>query len=730
MSRRLVIVVTMMAVGSRLSSGPRLPLAGGEPPNAVVHPVVTGADSVNPVVARFGGARLDLWSLRPIRPVATPDSVGEDSYVDHPIDRFLLDRGLGTASRLRSSADLRTLARRAAFQLTGLPPNTERLRELLADDRPEAFARYVDELLAAPAYGVHWARMWLDVVRYSDSNGFDWDEFRPEAWRFRDYVVDSLNADKPFDQFLTEQLAGDELLAGPPQTSEEQQALLATGYLRLGPHDNAAPLFNEQDRSRAELLTDLVETTGSAFLGLTLSCCRCHDHKTDPLLQADHYRLRAFFEAVRPVDDLAIDLAPIQRELTEHNQQVTAAVEEIATQREQLLLGVKLRLREGGHDSPTEADLDRALTADERLKKDRSLRREQELRSAQRRPTYALLMSDAPGEISATHVLLQGDHLTPGEVVNPGIPAVFQPGDMMIMRGANPQTSGRRLTLARWVADPANPLTRRVIVNRVWQSLFGWGLVATPNDFGLSGATPTHPELLDWLADQFLRDGWSLKSLQRQIVLSAVWRQVSLATTVVTIGDTGNHAADRHTPRRLSAEQLRDAVLATAGLLTDKHSGPPVWPALPAEILQANPAFLDDNETRTKGWYSSPANDQHCRSLYLVQKRGVRIPFLELFDLPENMVSCGVRTTSTVAPQALALLNSELAVAVSEGLARRITGQAGDDRDQQIPVLFELALQRNATPAEQVECRQFLAEHSLEDLCRVILNLNEFAYLD
>ena len=249
-------------------------------------------DSRNPVTRRFGGARLDLWSLRPISTVAVPDATSPSSDATHSLDRFIAARLASQRLDFNPPADVRTLARRASFQLIGLPPDPQRLRELLQDERPEAFACYVEELLASPRYGEHWARLWLDVVRYSDSNGFDWDEFRPQAWRFRDYVVASLNADKPFDQFLIEHLAGDELLSGPPDSDADQQALLATGYLRLGPHDNAAPLFNEQDRSRAELLADLTETTGSAFLGLTLSCCRCHDHKTEPLLQADHFRVR------------------------------------------------------------------------------------------------------------------------------------------------------------------------------------------------------------------------------------------------------------------------------------------------------------------------------------------------------------------------------------------------------------------------------------------------------
>jgi hypothetical protein len=269
-----------------------------------------------------------------------------------------------------------------------------------------------------------------------------------------------------------------------------------------------------------------------------------------------------------------------------------------------------------------------------------------------------------------------------------------------------------------------------VVVNRIWQELFGQGLVATPNDFGYSGVLPTHPELLDWLAGEFLRGGWSFKSLQRQIVLSRTWQQSSQVHPLALAADAQNEWLGRQNLRRLSAEQLRDNLLATSGLLTTQGDGPPVWPELPAEILQANPAFLDDNETRTKGWYPSPAAEQHCRSLFLVQKRGVKIPFLETFDLPENMVSCGRRNLSTVAPQALSLLNSNLAQAAAQGLAERVKTHAGDNHDRQIEALFERALQRAPTDEERVECREFLAGNPLVALCRLILNLNEFAYLD
>ncbi|MFM8358312.1 MAG: DUF1549 domain-containing protein, partial [Verrucomicrobiota bacterium] len=300
-------------------------------------------DPQNPIRQLFGGRRLDLWSLRPIHPPALPGGAGSQGA--NPIDAFL-----GVAQETRGirplpEADRRTLIRRVTFDLTGLPPTPAEVEAFVVDRSPGAYERLVDRRLGSAAYGEHQARWWMDVIRYSDSNGFDWDEYRTQAWRFRDYLIRSFNADKPFDQLVREHLAGDELVPGAPRTEAERDALLGTGYLRMGPHDNAAPLFNEQDRSRAELMADLTETTGSAFLGLTFSCCRCHDHKYDPLSQADHYRLRAFFEPVKFADDLPLDLAPEQDAIRAHNAAVDAGLQPVEAERDALLEQVRERLR-------------------------------------------------------------------------------------------------------------------------------------------------------------------------------------------------------------------------------------------------------------------------------------------------------------------------------------------------------------------------------------------------
>ena len=735
-------------------------------------------DPRNPVVRIFGGQRLDLWSLRSVTLQGVPsvDSLAAAPTTwRSPLDAWL-HSGLSSSPRSRvSEADPRTLIRRLSLDLTGLPPSVEDVesfeRECIQESRSaggsasQAYERRIDRLLASPRYGEHQARQWLDVIRYSDSNGFDWDEFRPRAWRFRDYVIRAFNADKPFDRFILEQLAGDELLEGPPRDVSEQDALIATGYLRLGPHDNAAGLFNEQDRSRAELMADLTETTGSAFLGLTMSCCRCHDHKFDPLLQADHFRLRAFFEGVKFADDLPLDLATDQAAIREHNAGIDRQRDEVEVRRQALLAPHRERLRaerlarltdeerqwlkdpDDRHPEerrprvatlrkqlePKESELKAALEGDAKTRHAELEKQITQIQSARREFTTGLLMTDQDTPPAETRILVLGDHKRLGQPVVPGFLSILDPNPALISKPANPKTLGRRLALARWIASPENPLTARVFVNRLWQQHFGQGLVDTPNDFGLAGSRPSHPELLDWLAAEFVRGGWSVKHLHRIVLLSAAYRQAVGPMVGQPDGGADSSAAAvgfRRSPRRLSAEQLRDALLATSGSLQLVSGGSPVWPDLPAEILQANPAFLDDNATRTKGWYPSPRERQSVRSVFLVQKRTVRVPFMETFDLPENSTSCARRTGSTVAPQALSLLHSPLAVEASQELAKRVRQEVGNAPEAQVRHVFRIALQREPKPDEREACLRLLHRRSLPELCRALINLNEFAYVD
>lgn len=734
------------------------------------------SDPRNPIVRIFGGQRLELWSLKPIVRPPLP-SLKSGLATPNPIDAFVRARLEQAGLKPSPEAPRRTVARRLFFDLTGLPPSPDEMESFLNDKTPVAYERLVDRLLDSPRHGEHAARQWLDVIRYSDSNGFDWDEFRPKAWRFRDYVIRSFNADKPFDQFVREQLAGDELLEGPPETEAERDLLIATGYLRLGPQDNSAPLFNEQARSRAELMADLVETTSSAFLGMTMSCCRCHDHKFDPLSQADHFRMRAFFEGVKQADETPLDLAPEQESIRRHNVAIDEKIKPLREAQESLVAAVRGRIRaerilklapeeqellkiakdkrseEQAKQAeelekkiaPNEKEILAAASEVEKEKHEAAGKRIAELNKEKREFMRGLLMTDNEAEPPATRILYQGDYKVEREPVAPGFISALDPNPAEIRKGANPKTLGRRLALANWIVAPQNPFTARVLANRLWQAHFGEPLVPTPNDFGLAGARPSHPELLDYLASEIIASGWSLKKLHRLIVTSATYKQVSAqpeknASKLVLIGakakktpaefDAENRLLWRQNLRRLSAEQLRDALLGVSGKLKEHAGGPPIWPELPTDVLVANPAFLDDNAEKTKGWYPSPPAEQPVRSVFLVQKRTVRVPFMETFDLPENATSCARRNRSIVAPQALSLLNGPLALDAAKAFAERVKNEAGEDREAQVRRAFALAFQRAPDATELRGCLALARSRSLAELCRALMNVNEFVYID
>ena len=690
-------------------------------------PVIGDAftDKRNPIHKIFRGERLDLWSLQ--RPQL---GTHPEDFTDLPvIDAFIGSRLAQDNLMPSPEADRRTLIRRLTFDLTGLPPTNDEAVAFINDQTPAAYEKLVQRLLDSPRYGERQARLWLDVVRYADTNGYERDEFRPLAWQYRDYVIRSFNQDKPFDQFIREQLAGDELVDGVPQTSAEADMLMATGYLRLGQWDSTASIFQEEPRLRAEMMADLTNTTSSAFLGLTMSCCQCHDHKYDPLSQADHYRFRAFFAGVTPHDDLAVSLAEEQAEIDKHNTELDQQVAPLKVEQEQL--------------DKTQKDRHEALQ-----------KQVSELESQKRQPHLAMGATDAGASAQATHVFYQGDFSSPREEVAPGFVSVFTPESAMIEppRGS---TTGRRLALANWIASNDNPWTARVMVNRVWQQHFGTGLVATPNDLGYSGARPTHPELLDGMAVEFIQQGWSIKELHRLIITSATYRQSSLDRAECHTADPENRLLWRQNVQRLDAETLRDSLLAVSGLLKPFDTGKPIWPPVPDELKFAQPAILEaiegKDEGRLQGWYADPVEQTDVRSIFLVRKRCLPIPFLQAFDLPETIVSCARRDTTVVAPQALMLLNSPEGIRYAEALAKRVAGSdtlPGFNEPATthflIESLFRTALNRPPTPDESQLSVEFLKRHALKhdasgdragllaltDLCRAILNLNEFAYID
>jgi len=592
-------------------------------------------DPTNPIAELFAGERLDLWSLQPIQAPSIDPQAAQG--FEHPIDLLLSNGSAADASEVSVQATKEKLLQRLSLDLIGLRASYQQIKSFMEDQSPEAIDKQIDGLLSDPRFGEHWARFWLDTVRYSDSNGFDWDEYRKEAWRYRDFVIRAFNEDLPYDQFVLWQLAGDELLEGPAETQSQLDQLLATGYLRLGPFDNAAKLFNEQDRARSEVLTDLTETTGAAFLGLTLSCCRCHHHKTDPLSQQDHYRFRAFFAATAFDESTSILLEPEQRLIDEHNQKIDQMIE------------------------PIQANSD---AVDQKAKQERI----DQLRAQKRTKLTGLLACDDIQHIDAIHVLDQGNHQKPLEEVQPGFPSVLFPNPPDIQAPNPSKSTGRRLA------------------------------------FGITGSAPVSRELLDHLAVYLVEHDWSIKSLIRYIVTSRAYR-----------AEVGTWRK----LRRLSAEQMRDVLLQVTGELQHRSGGPPVWPPVSEDVLQANPAVLDDNETKTKGWYPSPESQLTVRSVYLIQKRTVRIPWMETFDLPENTVSCARRDVSIVAPQALAMLNADWVWSAAKQSARNT------DSDE----LFRVLLSREPTAQEQLICRSYLDEgRTLEELSLVLLNSNELAF--
>ena len=627
------------------------------------------------------------WSLRQrIRPTVPvlADPV-QRAWARNPVDAFILARLAREGLRPAPEADRRVLIRRATFDLTGLPPTPGEVEAFVADPAADAYERLVERLLASPAYGERWGRHWLDVVRYAETEGFEYDRHRPGAWRYRDYVVRSFNDDKPYDRFALEQLAGDELDGATLETRT------AAGFHRLGPvrrnAGNAAVAF-----SRNEVLTEMTDAVGTVFLGLTVGCARCHDHKFDAVSQADYYRLQAFLAATHE-DDVALAEPAVHAAWKERTARIAAEINRVKQDAKDLKGAARQR-------------------ADARVR---------ELQHSLPPPLPTVSSVHTTGERLAVRVLKRGDPAREGPPVGPGFPpALTGPAVAAPAAGARrPRTA-----LARWVTDPANPLAARVVVNRVWLYHFGRGIVETPNDFGVNGARPSHPELLDWLAEEFVAGGWRFKALHRLLITSSTYRQSSRAP-----GEQAGRARDpegrllwRFPPRRLSAEEVRDALLAVSGRLNRKAGGESVVP--PAEPDLVN-LLYDPAQWQVT---ADPAEHDR-RSVYLVVKRNLRLPFAQVFDQPDAQTSCACRERSTHALQALELLNGATANDLARAFARRLEREAGPDRGRQVERGFRLAAGRPPTPREKALALDFLWSHPLEEFTLALFNLNAFLYV-
>lgn len=666
------------------------------------------------------------WAFQPVKAPVVPQEKGRGQRETNAVDAFHRAVLRGRKLEPNPPATPRELVRRIHFDLTGLPPSPEEVAAFERDPSDIAWAALADRLLASPHYGERWGRHWLDLVRYAESNGYERDGPKPHAWRYRDYVIDAFNADKPYDRFIREQLAGDELvedeLAQAPQmTPAMREALIATGFYRLHvwddePDSTVAAEFDDLD--------DIMVTTGTAFLGLTIGCARCHDHKFDPLSQADYYSLLGF---VRSIDGYG------QHHTGGGGRGTGKITRPLATAAEWRAWETTRQAR------IKEAETRMAATTDAESKK----RLEAALKQAREAAPpfdYALAIAENGPQPQPTQVLYRGDAHSPRAEVSPGFPAVLGlAGPSVPERKGTATTTGRRRVLADWIASPENPLTSRVFVNRVWQHHFGVGLVPTPDDFGRTGLRPSNPELLDFLAAEFVRGGWSVKRLHKLILTSRAYRMSSRAENRAALAaDQDNTLLWRQNLRRVEAEVVRDSMLVISGTLNPKRGGPSVFPSLPKEVHTTQ-------DSAGKGWEDSPADEQNRRSVYLVVKRALKVPLLECLDFANSTSGTGTRPTTTVAPQALMLLNDSFVQTQAAAFAERLQHEVGPKLEEQIDRAFRLALQRAPTKVELKSALGLLADQTrrahaegakepeavaLRSFCRALLNLNEAVYVD
>ena len=726
--------------------------------------------------ASFSDEQRNHWAFRSVARSRIPS--GESSAglsVNNPIDSFIAAQLQSTGHHLAQPADCRTRLRRLTFDLIGLPPTPEEMAELLADDSPDAYDRVVDRLLSNPHYGETWGRNWLDVVRFAETAGFKEDPVRPMAYTYRDYIIRAFNSDLPFDRFVADQLAGDELFPDNPDS------LAATGYCRMWPDEsNASNILLARQTS----LDDLTANVGAAFLGLSIGCAQCHDHKFDPLLQADFYQLQAFFSGIVLEDNVPIGT---HAQLAEYRSAEQNWLAETAVLRQELnLLERPARFKMQGErrmkfpaevlealDTPLEdrTTMQRQLafwSARQMGVKEDDIPKHLDDGAKSRRQDVLGLIADAktrrPHPIREasvmavseliptpplTHRMEGGSYDKPREIVEPHYPTILRSEatqNPLAITPPNDRSSGRRSELARWLTSAEHPLTHRVWTNRLWQSHFGRGLVSNANDFGTQTPSPTHPELLDWLTSDFISRGFCSKPVHRQIVLSATYRQASDVNVarpsevdhIYPIAASPNYS---HFPRqRLSSERIRDSLLMASGQFNDSMYGPGTRPELPPNFSSYD-------------WKPSEPEDQIRRSVYIFAKRNLPYPMMAAFDFPDMHEACGCRTKTTIAPQALMLLNNQIILQAAKRLAIRARAEATSaDPAAWIQQAWQIAFARPATEVEVQTALRFVADQqqlfprsepsseavakanpqdeAFADLCHALLNANEFLFVD
>jgi hypothetical protein len=745
------------------------------------------APAANPLAAlermEITPEQRNYWAFKLPVQAPPPQLANNDANKDltNPIDRFLeqarVDRGLKAAPR----ADRLTLVRRAYLDLLGLPPTPAQVDAFLADASPQAWERLIDTLLASPHYGERYGRHWLDVARYADSAGYEYDMHRPNAWRYRDYVIKAFNDDKPYNLFLAEQIAGDEM------DWKTDETLIATGFLRMGPR----VLFREKDNPerRFDYLDEIIGTIGKGTMGLTVNCARCHNHKFDPISAKDYYSiqaslfgyvetevplapraeaeaylakndeitakvtpLRAAIAAIEKPHRDRLELEQIRKRFADHIYQAAAKPEHERTAGEKLLA---IQVFEAVNVQP--AQIDKVLSPKELAQK-RDLAAQIAALEKQRpaRLPMAEIATDGdhrfsplgegdnivscpkcripppfPGsyvhrdgkyEVPPSYFLVRGDPESRGSLMKPGfIEAITFGNPLTVIPRPDGNTSGRRLALAQWIGSPQHPLTARVIVNRLWQKHFGRGIVSTLENFGRMGEAPTNQPLLDWMAVEFMNRGWSIKRINKLMMLSEAYQMAS------TFEHPGNAAIDsenrylwRFRPQRLDAEIVRDSMLVAGGNINLAIGGEPIFPFIPADILTG--------QFRGK-WVNTPEGPQAWRrGVYVYRRRSLPYPMFDTFDHPDMNVTAGARNVSTVPTQALTLLNNPFVLDQARRFAERVARDASDSKAQ-VDLAYRIALARPATDAEARIASALIAEHSLDAFTHVLLNLDEFIYM-
>ena len=692
----------------------------------------------------------EFWSFQPIQTPVAP-TVKNQQRVRTPIDAFVLARLEAKGLSFAPEADRRVLVRRAYFDLIGLPPSPKEVEDFLADASPSAYEKVLDRLLESPHYGERWGRHWLDIAGYADSEGATGeDPGRKSAWKYRDYVIRAFNKDLPWDQFVREQLAGDEL-ASPPfdkvnsTDQDRMEKLIATGFLRMAP-DGTASKGADIPTEANQTIADTLQIVSTAFLGLTIHCAQCHNHKYDPIPQTDYFKLRAIFEPAfnwktwrRP---LAREVAVLDADKLKKAEELEAAAKKLEQERgKRLKQMLAERFEKEIVNAPAEAEpklreiffkrpSDRKGEETQYLQKYPTIAKIQQqvavefaakyaaeakellsLRAQKPAPESIRALTEIPGKVPPTHLFDRGDFLAPREVIAPGTLSVLARHGLNEVPEKNPKlaTTGRRLAFADWLTHPRNPLTARVLVNRIWMNHFGTGLVSNPADFGTLGEKPVHPELLDWLAHDFQAGGWKLKRLHKTIMMSTVYRQVSVRTAALNRLDPDNKLLGRMSVRRLEAEIVRDALLAVSGKLNPKQFGQPIPVTVDDQGEVVVGVDTRDGVGRPSGRIV-PLHGEECRrSVYIMVKRTSPLGILETFDGPMVTPSCGSRTPTTVATQALLLMNNRDVMLQAGAFADRIEREAGRATTAQIRLAWSYALAQSPAPEDLEAGETFLA---------------------